>query len=65
MIQKEKDVSHLYAMNGYMYACEFIQRDEKDVPIISGKGTHIRNTSYSDGQVKGIRGDKDSSIMVF
>ena len=27
--EERKDIGHLYALNGYMYACEFIQRDEK------------------------------------
>lgn len=51
--EERKDVGHLYAMNGYMYACEFIKRDE------SGRADYGRGRElvseilpYSDGQVK-------------
>lgn len=27
--EERKDISHLYAMNGYFYACDFIRRDER------------------------------------
>ena len=35
---ERKDVGHLYAMNGYMYACELSSVMKKDVPIISVEG---------------------------
>lgn len=50
---ERKDVSHLYAMNGYMYACEFIQRDEKGrADYKRGRELISEILPYSDGQVK-------------
>lgn len=50
---ERKDVGHLYAMNGYMYACEFIQRDEKGrADYKRGRELISEILPYSDGQVK-------------
>lgn len=51
--EERKDVGHLYAMNGYMYACEFIQRDEKGrADYRRGRELISEILPYSDGQVK-------------
>lgn len=53
---ERKDVGHLYAMNGYMYACEFIQRDEKGrADYKRGRELISEILPYSDGQVKNTR----------
>lgn len=50
---ERKDVGHLYAMNGYMYACDFIRRDERGrADYRRGRELISEILPYSDGQVK-------------
>ena len=50
---ERKDVGHLYAMNGYMYACEFIQRDENgDTDYSRGRSILEDIKPYAEGEIK-------------
>ena len=51
--EERKDIGHLYALNGYMYACDFIKRDER------GRADYRRGRSileeikpYAEGEVR-------------
>ena len=49
---ERKDVGHLYAMNGYMYACEFIQRDESGrADYRCGRSILEEIKPYAEGEV--------------
>lgn len=48
-----KDISHLYAMNGYMYACSFIKRDNEG-HADNERGRNILEDikPYADGELR-------------
>lgn len=51
--EERKDIGNLYALNGYMYACEFIQRDEKGLTDYSRSRNILEEIKpYADGEVR-------------
>ena len=51
--EERKDISHLYAMNGYLYACEFIKLDERGQADYSrGRSILEEIKPYAEGKVR-------------
>ena len=51
--EERKDIGHLYALNGYMYACEFIKRNEKgQADYIRGRCVLEEIKPYAEGKVR-------------
>lgn len=51
--EERKDLAHLFALNGYMYACEFIKRDERGRADYSrGRSILEEIAPYADGIVR-------------
>ena len=51
--EERKDVGHLYALNGYMYACDFIKRDERGRADYRRGRTILEEIKpYAEGEVR-------------
>ena len=51
--EERKDIGHLYALNGYMYACDFIKRDERGyADYRRGRSILEEIKPYAEGEVR-------------
>ena len=51
--EERENIGHLYALNGYMYACGFIKRDESGrADYRSGRNILEEVKPYADGEVE-------------